>query len=67
MAAIDFQATQKMMNAFLGILLPSNVTCEENQQMVKKFFSVWRSQADKNLPSVKDADQLEKLVLTRQK
>lgn len=65
MAAIDYQATQRMMDAYLRIPAPSDIACEENQQMVKKFFEVWRSQADKNLPSVKDADKLEALVLTR--
>ena len=61
MAKIDYPATQKMFKQYLP--QEPGVNDAKNAKTVKTFFAAWRAQKDKTLPSVQDANMLEKIVL----
>lgn len=63
MAQIDKDATEKTAQRYIRFTA-GNPKETGSRQTIKKFFDTWRNQANKALPSVKDADALEKLVLT---
>jgi hypothetical protein len=58
MAKVDYEKAHQFLQHYIKKLSAGIDNTE-----IKQFFDVWRSNADKTLPSVKDADEFEELAL----